>query len=394
MVNRQLAVLHFSNCVVRGGAEEHILTLLRGLNRQYFRLHLVCDPAIVELMRPDIPADVELISLSFNKPSDWASALRFSRILRNRAIDILHSHVFWSSMFASPVGYFCRVPVIVETPHIREAWRKGWRASFVIDRWVAKCVDRYIAVSEANARYLIQEKRIPATKVHTIRNGSNMRRYHPHQMAPKLEKTRLGFGEADPVLLVIGRLAPQKGHKVLIQAMAAVRKEFPQVRLICLGDGILKSELQEMTSSLGLQSAVRFVGRQNNVEEWLALSDISVLPSFYEGLPLSAIESLAAEIPVVATAVDGTPEIVVHGKTGLTVPPGDSQQLAQAICTLLRLPDLRRQFGTAGRKWVLQEFTEEQQIRQTESLYLKTYKQKVGSAAEMKLPAEVSTLSS
>jgi len=122
--------------------------------------------------------------------------------------------------------------------------------------------------------------------------------------------------------------------------------------------------------ALSLQGIVDFVGFQSNMEEWFSVADVTVLPSFYEGLPLSAIESLAAATPVVASAVDGTPEIVIHGRTGLTVPPGAPDELASAICVLLADPELRARFGGAGRAWVEEEFSQEKQIKRTEDLYL------------------------
>src|SRR5439155_23179940 len=129
----------------------------------------------------------------------------------------------------------------------------------------------------------------------------------------------LGFGDDDPVLVVIGRLEPQKGHRVLLLALPAIRHEFPGVRVVFVGEGGLKAELEQQVAGAGLTDAVRFVGRQSNVVDWLALADVTVLPSFYEGLPLAAIEALAAGRPIVATAVGGTPEVVVDGPTRLTV---------------------------------------------------------------------------
>jgi glycosyltransferase involved in cell wall biosynthesis len=388
MTPTPISVLHFTNATARAGAEEHILTLLRGLDRQQFRLSLVCDPQIAELMRPDVPEDVDLIPLAFRRPGDAGAALRLRRILGAKRVEVLHSHLFWSSLFASPVARFCGVPVVIETTHVREVWRKGWKANFAVDQAVGKCVDRYIAVSEANGRYLIEEKGLPAKKVKVIRNGSDIRRFDPNYKPSGALQASLGFGEADPILVVIARLEPQKGHRVLLNAMPAILREFSKVKLICVGDGVLRSELMEQTRALGLEQNVRFVGAQSNVQDWLALSQMSVLPSFYEGLPLVAIESLAAGVPVVATDVDGTPEIVVNGKTGLTVPVNDPQALAQAICLLLHSPELRRQFGAAGRQWVLQEFTEAQQIRRTAELYLQTYACKTGKSIMSESPKE------
>ena len=377
MTPQPLSLLYFSNAPVRGGVEEHILTLLRGLDRKLFRLHLVCPAECMEKLRPDLPPDVEALPLTLDQPTQLAAARRLAGILRARQVDILHSHMFQASLFASPLGWLSRAPVILETPHIRESWRHGWlKGSFVVDRLVGHFVDYYIAVSEANARYLVNDKGLPAKKIVVIQNGCDLERFHPDRPAPLHLKQSLGFDAGDPVLLVMARLEPQKGHSVLLKALPAIRAEFPRVRLVCAGEGSLRAGLEAEARDLGLEASARFVGHQANVMDWLALADATVLPSHFEGLPLAAIESLAAAKPMIATAVDGTPEVVVNGKTGLTVPPGDVSALAAAICTLLRDPALRRSLGQAGRQWVLDRFSREGQIRRTEELYLRVWSEK------------------
>jgi glycosyltransferase involved in cell wall biosynthesis len=364
-----LNVLHFTNMSTRGGAEEHILTLLRRSDRTRFRLHLACPPEAVELLAADVPADVEMVPLCLRKPSEVGGAVKLADTLRRRRIDILHSHMFYSSLFASPVGWACGVPLIVETPHVRERWRRGrLKRSYVVDRLAARFVDRFIAVSRANARYLVEEKGLPAHKVVVVENGCDMRRFDSSATAGTA-RHELGLSAQDRVLLVVGRLEPQKGHRVLLEALPAVRAEFPSARLVCVGEGDERRALEVQAARLGIGSAVRFTGFRPDVPRWLSAADVVVLPSFYEGLPLAAIEALAASRPVVATAVDGTPEVVVDGQTGLTVPAGDVASLAGAISRLLREPLLARRLGQAGRRWVEERFDEERQVRMTERLY-------------------------
>src|SRR2546427_6916564 len=124
MERQRISVLHFSNEIVRGGVEEHMLTLLQRFDREWFRLHLACPSGLIAKFRPDLPGDVDVIPLCFQSPLDLRSATRLTQILRERRIDILHSHMFHASLVASPVGWLSRVPVIVETPHVREQWRK------------------------------------------------------------------------------------------------------------------------------------------------------------------------------------------------------------------------------------------------------------------------------
>jgi len=371
MTPAPVSVLHFTNDLARGGVEEHILTLMRGLDRARFRLHWACPPEAAEKIRPDLPADVELIPLLLRKPGQLANAARLAGIVRARRVDVLHSHQFYASLFASPLGAVCRVPLVVETPHVREQWRQGWlKSKFVVDRLAGRCVDCYIAVSHANAAYLVQTKGLPARKVVVIHNGSDLGRFDPAARPPARLKTGLGFGEDDAVVLVVGRLEPQKGHRILLDAMPLVHRACPRARLVCVGEGALRQELEARVAALGLDASVRFVGQQSKVAEWFALADVVVLPSLFEGLPLVAIEALAAGKAMVATAVDGTPEVIVDGRTGLTVPPRDAAALAAAISRLLRDPELRRALGTTGRAWVEEHFSQEQQIQRTQNLYL------------------------
>ncbi len=333
MTHFPITVLYFSNERTRGGAEEHLLTLLRGLDRAYFRPLLACPHELAEKLRLDIPPDVEIFPLCLRRLSQAGSMLRLAGILRDQQVNILHSHLFYASVFASPIGWACGVPVIVETPHVREDWRRGWlKSKFVVDRIVGRVVTRYVAVSHANKRYLVEEKGLAKEKIAVIHNGCDLRRFHPRQTPSSNLRQSLGLGTDDPVLMVIGRLEPQKGHKILFEAVRDIRREFSSVRLVCVGSGSLRDELLKFVRELGIEDAVRFVGFQTDVAEWLNLADVTVLPSFYEGLPLVAIESLAAAKPVVATAVDGSAEVVVDGKTGLTVPRGDHLALSEAIC--------------------------------------------------------------
>jgi glycosyltransferase involved in cell wall biosynthesis len=367
-----ISILQFSNGGVRGGIEEHILTLLRGFDRRRFQLHYVCPPELAAKVRADVPPDVELIPLYLEWPTQVAAIARFIHILRSRRIGILHSHAFAASQAASPLGWLCRVPLIVESAHGREAWRTGWKARCYVDRLVGPFVDRYIAVSRANAEYLVNTKRYPARKIAVIHPGSDLTRFVAPYQPPAGLKESVGFGADDPLLLVVGRLEPQKGHRVLLDAMPEIRRRFPRVRLVCVGEGSLRDSLEAQVRALAIEDAVRFVGYWPDVRDWLAIADLSVLPSFHEGMPVTPVESLAAGCPVVATAVDGTPEVVVHEQTGLTVPPGDAGALANAVCRLLGSPDLRRQLASAGRAWVLDRFSSQRMVERTQNFYLES----------------------
>jgi glycosyltransferase involved in cell wall biosynthesis len=373
----EIKVLLFTDKRIRYGAEEHMLTLLRELPRPRFRLHMVCPFDLAEMIQSDLPGDVELLAMPLLPATLVRDILGLANILKQRRIDILHSHMSSGSRFASPIGWACRVPVVLETPHVKENWRSGWlKSSYLPDRFFGSFVDQFIAVSEANGRYLLETKRLPRKKVVVIRNGSDLKRFGMPQEKRSIMRKRFGFSEDTPILIVPARLEPQKGHWVLLEAIPTVCSEFPNLQVFCLGDGSLHKELEEKAAHLHLENTVRFLGFVADIGNWFALGDLTVLPSFYEGLPLAAIESLAMSRPVVATAVDGTPEVVVDGVTGRTVPPGQPHLLAEAICSLLRQPALMEQLGRQGRSLVEQEFSQEEQVRRTGELYIQAWRQR------------------
>ncbi|MGA2960231.1 MAG: glycosyltransferase [Candidatus Korobacteraceae bacterium] len=386
----KLPVCMFTNATIRAGTEEHMLGLMQRLSRDTFAVCLACPPALLELLGDDLPSDVEAVPVSMLRLSDCRAMARFASFLRDRKIQIVHSHGFRSSLLASPVASWAGVPAVVETPHIREHWRRGWKSNFAIDRLVGRCVGAYIAVSDANRRYLIEKKRLPAEKVHLIRNGCEIEKFDPGYPPQLALKRQLGFADSDPVLLLVGRLEPQKGHSVLLAALKDVLRTFPHARLVCVGEGALRPALEAEIQQLELTSSVRLVGYQSNVQDWLSFADVCVLPSFFEGLPLVAIECLAAGRAMVATAVDGTPEVVIHEETGLTVQAGDAPGLATAIVRLLRDPGLRKRLGTAGRSRVETHFSLSRQIRETEKLYCELWQRRTGMRFAGALPVEES----
>ncbi len=373
-------VLYFSSALARGGAEEHLLGLLRGLDRSQFHPYLACPAALARALGEAIPNDVPVVPLRLRGPHHGGAALRLAARLRGWRIDVLHSHLFYASLFATPVGRAAGVAVLVETPHLREEWRKGWKGHFALDRAVSRAVDAHIAVSRANARYLLEVKGLAAEKIFVIENGIDLDRFTAPLPSPAPLRAALGLASRDPVLLVIGRLERQKGHPVLLRALPELRRRFPRLRLICLGEGSQRTALEREAGRLGVTGAVHFAGYQAAIEPWLALADVVVLPSWFEGLPLAALEALAAGRPLVATAVDGTSEIVRHERTGLLAPAGDSAALVAAIQRLLLAPAWAARLAREGRRSVFAHFDRRTQIARTQDLYWDLWRTRTGRA--------------
>jgi len=364
------SVLHFTNSMLWGGVEEHICGLLRSISRRVFRARLVCDPTLYERFRGAIPRDVDITPLALSSPKHVRSAMRFARLLLRERFQVVHSHMFWSSLFASPIAWACRVPIIVETLHGTEAWRAGWKANCTVDRATTHFVSKYVAVCESDAQFLKTRKHVAGSKIAVIHNGVDARRFAMSRDARRAIRHALGFTEADSVLSMVARFHPGKGHRVLLEAMRQLLPVYPKLKLVCLGEGEGEAEVRALCEDLGLANCVRLAGYQQNVPEWLAAADINVLPSFYEGLPLTILEAMASGVASVASNVGGIPEAIQDGVSGLLVPPGDSHRLAEALSLLLCDPPTCVRMGHAARERLLQSFVLEQQVSSTEKMYL------------------------
>ena len=369
-MKRNHSILYFTNSTVWGGVEEHLCGLLQHLSRSLFRPHLVCAPALFERFREASPGDTEITSIPLLGPTHIGAAVQLAMLLSRRKFHIVHSHMFWSSLCASPVAWAYRVPVIVETLHGSEAWRKGWRANYRIDRAVSRFVSQYVAVCNSDAQFLSEKKHVPAEKIAVIHNGVDIQRFAATPGARKAMRNALGYAEDDLVLIMVARFHTGKGHRVLLDAICQLLPSFPNLKLICLGEGEAEAEVRGQCDALGVSQCVRMPGHQNNVVDWLGAADINVLPSFYEGLPLSILEAMASTLPSVATQVGGIVDAIENGVSGLLVPSGNAVKLAEALAFLLRDAEARKRMGNAAYLRVSRHFSIEQQMSNTEKTYL------------------------
>jgi glycosyltransferase involved in cell wall biosynthesis len=304
------------------------------------------------------------------KPAHFAGMRELGRIMTAQRIQIAHSHQFLATLYLAPLAKLCGVPRVVETAHVREGWRRSWiKRSFLIDRMIYRLVDRFIAVSRANAEYLVEQKGCPRSTVTVIYNGRDLKRFQPSSTRAASFRARWGIAEADKLLVHVGRLEPQKGHLTLLGALAIARRRVPSIKALFVGDGSLRCDLESEVRQLDLERNVIFAGFQPAVEEFLQAADLTVLPSFWEGLPLVAIESAAVGKAMVATSVDGTPEAVLDGVTGLLVEPGRVAELAEAITTLMLDEDRRLRMGAAARQLAEERFSLGRQVEQTAACY-------------------------
>jgi len=354
---------------VRGGVEEVVLALLRRLDPDEFRLAVAAPRPLLDAFGPDLTGiRVAAEAVAAESLRQRREVARLSAFMARFRPDVVNSHLFRSTAIAAPLARWHGARA-VETYHGREGWRRGpARLRFLPDRMVGRLLDRVIAVSEAARDFLIRTKGYRAEAITVVPNGRDLSVFAPGRARAAARK-ELGLDETVPLVGVVGRLEAQKGHAHLLDAWPTVIREFPDARLLLVGEGSLRGPLEAQAAALGVVGSVIFAGFRPDVPRVLDAIDVLCLPSLYEGMPLTAIEAAAMARPVVATAVDGTPEVVRDGDTGRLVPPADAPALARALLDVLRDPAGARRMGAAGRAWALGRFDLQRQVAATARVY-------------------------
>lgn len=360
-------VVHYVDSDIFGGSEEAALHVLAALDPMRWRPVLFHHPSPGITRLVEGAARLGVATRTVPRPTEghaWGPVLQMRRALRAERATVFHAHLSWplACKYGVLAAWLTRVPAIIGTAQLYIDFYQvpgGARQQ----RLMMRAMRRVIAVSdEVRERYRVKLG-VPAAKLAVVRNGIPIRRpTRPRDPALRAELVR---GRPDFVVLTPARFHEQKGHAYLLEAAVRV----PDVTFVLAGDGELRPAMEERARDLGVMDRCVFLGHRSDVPDLLAAADLVVLPSLFEGLPLSVLEAMAAERPVIATAVGGTDEAVVHGVTGLLVPPRDAAALAAAICRLRAEPSLARQLAERARACVETQFSSEATARGVMQVY-------------------------
>jgi len=364
----KVRVLHVIPNFGPGGAERLLVNLLEEFDRERFQVAAVSlYPETGTILEREIrEKGLEVYYFNKHKGPDLRMIRELWHIFRDFRPDVVHTHRYVLRYTLLP-AFFCHIPVQVHTVHNvaqKEVDRVGKFVHWLAFRWagvVPVSISQEVAVTVRN----LYGKNIETPVIY---NGIPTGRFFAYSNR-KDENNNI-------ILLHVGRFSPQKNHKLLIEAFALVVKECSKLRLWLVGDGELKSDIEKLVVQKGLQSYVSFLGIRADVAELLGQCDIFVLPSDWEGVPLTILEAMAAGKPVIATAVGGVPELVKDGETGILIPPQDPQALVQAILKLATNSELGEQMGQTGQKRAQEQFDISRTAREYESLYLELLEKK------------------
>jgi sugar transferase (PEP-CTERM/EpsH1 system associated) len=348
-----------------GGAQTALLRLLAGLDCDRFSPTVACLYNGDAMIARQIQAlGIPVTDLGMAAKWRWDAFWRLYRLLRRERPTILHTWMFHANIPGRVLGRLAAVPIVISSERTMGQERR-WR--YWLNRITAPLTDRVICVAERVASFAAHTIGISPDKLVVIHNGIPLGDFQPGDRA--VARASLGIPPSTCVVGTVGRLHPVKGTSYLLQAFADLAPDHAEAILLLVGDGPQRAQLQELVRCLENPERVQFLGNRSDVSRLLHAMDVFVLASVWEGMPNVALEAMAVGLPVVATAVGGTPEAVVDGETGLLVPPRDPGGLARAIARLLRDPELRRKMGQAGRRRVEQHFSVERMVYQTERLY-------------------------
>lgn len=368
---RRIKILDVRDTHEIGGPGKTILETYRAIDRSRFDMHLGLFRAPEDRSETPFLAAARAIGMPIHEvrargPHDPRLYARFAALVRDQAFDILHPHEGSSDIVACATRPLHRVPVVT-TAHGFIGNSAKQRAMIWLDKRIMRRFERVIAVSEKMQRDLVAAG-VPAAKVTLLHNAIVLEKYRRTGDSGALAGI-VGRPLPRPALVSIGRLSPEKGHADLVEALAKVAATGRRISAVFAGDGPSRPDLTARIQAAGLQDWIHLPGYVQEPARLLQDADLMVLPSHTEGLPNAALEAFAMEVPVLATRVGGTPEVVSDGETGRLVPAHSPDSLAAGIISFLDDPATWRGFTERARRTVETRFDFKVRTSKLEAIY-------------------------
>jgi glycosyltransferase involved in cell wall biosynthesis len=354
-----------------GGAEMQLVRLLRRFSGSDFEPIVVClkEPGALaeEVACLHIPVYSRLLAHKY----DFRVLPRLIALIKREKVHILWTQSLGDKMFWGRLaGKLASVPVILAAIH--SMGKQDGQKSILgnLNKSLTAITDRFIAVSELQRRFLIEEEGLPSEKMVVIYNRIDLDRFRPKK-SPKEIRDSLGIPEKIPVIGQVAKLRPEKGHRVLFAAARTIKKKGAKAVILLIGDGPERVSLEDESKNLGLEKMLRFLGDRKDIPDLVNIIDIGTLSSYayVETFPVAVLEYMALAKPVVASRVGGIPELVSEGVHGFLFPPGDAETMASHLLTLLSHPEQASEMGQAGQNRIRSSFTLETSMKEIEQLF-------------------------
>ena len=374
MNGRRIRVLQVITSLA-GGAGLYAYQLTRHLDPSRFDVKLVFGPGypldeVVE--RERLPHTKLAWTRRLNPLATLRGTYQLAQILRMQRFDIVHTHCSLAGAVGRVLARRFKVPHVLFSVHAfashdyQPAWRK--RLFLMIERWLDRYTDYYLVSTGVTKQQIVAKRISTADRVSVVPLGIDILALPLDAERPRA-RARLGLADDALTVATAGRLEQQKGVIYLLRAFARVHAALPAARLVIFGDGPLYSALRAETDRLGLDCVVVFAGWRTDLDVLLPGCDVFCLPSLWETFGYVLLEAMAARLPIVATRVDGIPEVTGDGQCALLVPPANAGALAAALIALLKDGAQRAMLAELGRQRVERGYTLARMIGRFEDLY-------------------------
>ncbi len=366
-----IKVAHITLCMEPGGIENFVVNFSHYLNHSRFKLFVICLDSGGILLDEINSSGFKSFVLHRRSGVDWKIIISLARIFLKEKIDIVHTHNEAAHFYAGLAAKLILHPRLVTTEHSRHYIDDNYKKRRLQKFLMSKITDRWITVSGELARLSIVKDGLSSKKVAAVQNGIDINHFIPlYAIQNELAelKKKINIPENAKIIIMVARFHPVKNHALFIQAISGIRGQIDNVHVIFLGDGELRDELIKLTQKLRLDNIIHFLGYKKDVRTFLWLSDIFVLCSKTEGLPLSLLEALAAKVPVIITRSANRAELIKDGVNGKVV-ESDADSLSLALVTLLTNQDYCKKISEEGFNFVREHFSIETMIKNYEDIY-------------------------
>lgn len=369
-------VLHIIGSLQYGGAEKLLVTLLKKFDKEKYKFTVCCLDGGGPLESELENMDIDIIKLGISKTSFPFAFSKLLWVMKTKKIKIVHTHLygagFWGRIAAKMIG----VPIIITGEYGLTLWKK--RKHILFERLAKRFADMRITDGEDIRRNRITKEKTDPKKIITISAGVDIDRFDP-SVNVDIERKELNFTQNTFCVGTVSRLVQLKGLNYLLDAAKEIIDVFPTVLFLIVGDGPARAELEDYAIRLGIEKNMIFIGYCSEIQKvkMLALMNIFVTPSTLEGgIPVSLLEAMTMQNPIIATAVGTIPDVIKNGENGILIPPKNSKALSDAIVMLIKDKQLREKIAKNGSKQVKNHFPIESAAKKIEEIYDELLKKK------------------
>ncbi|MFQ5768974.1 MAG: glycosyltransferase family 4 protein [bacterium] len=373
----RIRVLHIITNLPVGGAQDNTLLTVERLNRKKFDVSLMCSSEGRWLQRALQIKDLNLffvdaLTRKIQIVNDFIAFWKIYKIIKNGKFTIVHTHSSKPGFLGRIAAKLAGVPVIIHTIHgfpFNDFMNPIVKTFFVIvERFLSKISDKLVTVSHLNLEKAVKLRLAERSKFVNIYSGIDFEKFDV-KVNVQTKRRELGILNSEKIVGMVGRFSVQKAPLDFIKAIPEILKARHDVRFVLVGDGELRAKINKLSKKLGIDSKLHILGFREDIPELLQVFDVFVLTSLWEGLGRSLTEAMYTGRPVVATNVEGVPELVKNGETGILVRPKDIHSIAQGILTLLSDEPRAKYLGQAAKHRITNSFRADTMIQELENVY-------------------------